>query len=240
MQRSQNLALKLKQARISWSKWQKQLLDCNVFTLEGDEAFQFTLAEGLIKLYPTAEEIDLLEEAVSNHGIGNLPEAESFMYECSRLSLSIGLAIYDRSYRFPHYQGRLSCLIFFCKTPEMIRRLNSEFTSAYSPDPASVFHIGFLYSVLKKALNAITNNAILPRLFEIVLAIGNIMNQKRGIAYGFKIDSLNQLKKLKGSHNGSNGVSNLLHFVVITVEKTVGVVVDALGSLFGCLGSDDF
>ena len=89
MQRSQNLALKLKQARISWSKWRKQLLDCRVVALDDTDCFQFTLAEGLIKLYPTAEEIELLGDAVANHGIGNLPEAESFMYECSKLDTGV-------------------------------------------------------------------------------------------------------------------------------------------------------
>ena len=67
--------------------------------------------------------------------------------------------------------------------------------------------------ILKKSKNVI-------QLLEIVLAMGNFMNQshKKGVAVGFSISNLNKLIDIKSANDRS---FSLFHFLVITIQDKV-------------------
>jgi hypothetical protein len=58
------------------------------------------------------------------------------------------------------------------------------------------------------------------QMLEIVLAMGNFMNQssKKGVAVGFSISNLNKLIDIKSANDRS---FSLLHFLVTTIQDKV-------------------
>ena len=67
--------------------------------------------------------------------------------------------------------------------------------------------------ILKKSKNVV-------QLLEIVLALGNFMNQshKKGVAVGFSISNLNKLLDIKSANDRS---FSLLHFLIVTIQEKV-------------------
>lgn len=79
---------------------------------------------------------------------------------------------------------------------------------------------------LKVAARTLRDSERFQHVLEYVLAVGNYLNNanKKGGAYGVKLDSLNKLKGMKSS----DGKSNLLEFVIVQLQGSEGKAADAV------------
>jgi len=71
--------------------------------------------------------------------------------------------------------------------------------------------------LVNKACKEVKESAMLGKVLEYVLALGNHLNSgtNRGRAYGFKLDGLLKLLETKGT----DGSTTLLHYLVATITK---------------------
>ena len=71
---------------------------------------------------------------------------------------------------------------------------------------------------MKEASHSITVSDRLKKVLEIILALGNFMNsQRKGLAVGFKIQSLS---KIAETHSGDYKFT-LLHYIVKTIHANM-------------------
>uniref|UniRef100_S4R6S4 Dishevelled associated activator of morphogenesis 1b n=1 Tax=Petromyzon marinus TaxID=7757 RepID=S4R6S4_PETMA len=106
--------------------------------------------------------------------------------------------LFDMS-RIPHYQQRLQALFFKKKFAERLGECKPK------------------VEAILLASREVSRSRRLRQLLELVLALGNYMNKgQRGNAYGFKISSLNKIADTKSSTDKN---INLLHYLIIVVEK---------------------
>jgi dishevelled associated activator of morphogenesis len=80
--------------------------------------------------------------------------------------------------------------------------------------------IGQLIDKIIKCCQILKNSKNVMQMLEIVLAMGNFMNQssKKGVAVGFSISNLNKLIDIKSANDRS---FSLLHFLVTTIQDKV-------------------
>ena len=73
-------------------------------------------------------------------------------------------------------------------------------------------------NAVKEASHSITVSDRLKKVLEIILALGNFMNsQRKGLAVGFKIQSLS---KIAETHSGDYKFT-LLHYIVKTIHANM-------------------
>ena len=109
--------------------------------------------------------------------------------------------LFDMSRVF-HYNQKLESLFFMKKYSERRKELMTKLAQT-------------IYCC--KCL--IANNNI-PKLLQIVLALGNYMNQghRNGTVFGFSISNLNKLIDIKSSTDKSY---SMLHYLINTIDKKV-------------------
>jgi dishevelled associated activator of morphogenesis len=80
--------------------------------------------------------------------------------------------------------------------------------------------IGQLIDKIIKCCQILKSSKNVMQMLEIVLAMGNFMNQssKKGVAVGFSIANLNKLIDIKSANDRS---FSLLHFLVTTIQDKV-------------------
>lgn len=109
--------------------------------------------------------------------------------------------LFDMSKVF-HYNQKLEALYFMKKYSERRKELAAKLTQT-------------IYCC--KCLLA--NNNI-PKLFQIILALGNYMNQghRNGTVFGFSVSNLNKLIDIKSSTDKSY---SMLHYLIKTIDQKV-------------------
>ncbi len=81
--------------------------------------------------------------------------------------------------------------------------------------------LAYKFKITAELCTTLVSNKNILKLLEIVLALGNFMNQsqKRSVAVGFSISNLNKLVDIKASNDKS---FSMLHYIVNTIQDKVG------------------
>ena len=175
-------------------KIQIQDLVSNIYSMDYGNRLTKDNIEQLLKIVPTPEEASLLKEYGSEAEGFN--EAYKFLYQMSIIF---------------RYQRKLECLNFkkkYLEPSDHFENLNSKLISRI--DKYNQFCVNLLES------------KNLVKLLEIVLCLGNYMNQNHysGDALGFSVSNLKELANVKSTTNKS---FSLMHFVVSTIESKVNI-----------------
>jgi dishevelled associated activator of morphogenesis len=109
--------------------------------------------------------------------------------------------LYEMS-KINRYKQKLKILFFKKKYADMYRELTYKF------------------KITTELCRILMSNKNILNLLEIVLALGNFMNQsqKRSVAVGFSISNLNKLIDIKSSNDRS---FSMLHYIINTIQHKV-------------------
>lgn len=150
------------------------------------------------------------KDELPNHMIEQLlkfvptPEEETLLNENSSESMNMAgpdRFLYAMS-RIFHYKSKLESLYFKKKYSERIKELRTKLTKTID------------------CCTTLLENKHVPTLLNIILCMGNFMNQghRNGTLLGFSIPNLNKLIDIKSS---ADKTYSLLHYLLYTLEKKV-------------------
>eukprot|EP00048_Salpingoeca_helianthica_P016237 m.231210 g.231210 ORF g.231210 m.231210 type:complete len:1066 (+) comp18280_c0_seq1:77-3274(+) len=175
--RAQNCVILLTKLRMS-----NREIHHVVLSMDEDGRIPNDLIEIMLNFVPLPEEVAAMERLQEQ--IHMFAPADRFMWDMSRI---------------PHYEQRLSSMVFRRKFPERVAAV-----------------LASIESVLN-ASNAVTSSKALTAVLELVLALGNYMNRgPRGNAHAFRIGSLLKIADTKSSKQKD---FTLLHFLVQAIDS---------------------